>query len=86
MDISSEKNFFPFPEEIITNYYQNCYFMIANKFLGSVGLVQIYLIERNYDLGSFLFCLDIFPHGISFFKKRSFLTGLILPVFLYPLY
>ena len=49
--------------------------MIANKFLGSVGLVQIYLIERNYDLGSFLFCLDIFPHGIAFFKKRSFLTG-----------
>ena len=43
--------------------------MIANKFLGAVGLVHIYLNERDHDLGSFVFCLDIFPDGISFFKK-----------------
>ena len=30
----------------ITNHYQDFYFMIANKFLGAVGLVQMHLIER----------------------------------------
>ena len=27
------------------NHYQDLYFMIINKFLGTVGLVQMHLIE-----------------------------------------
>ena len=54
----------------ITNHYQDFYFMIANKFLGAVGLAQMHLIERDSNLGSSVFCFRyMFPRGISFFKK-----------------
>ena len=44
--------------------------MIANKFLGAVGLVQMHLIERDSNLGSSVFCFRyMFPRGILFFKK-----------------
>ena len=54
----------------ITNHYQDFYFMIANKFLGAVGLVQMHLIEHDSNLGSSVFCFRyMFHRGILFFKK-----------------
>ena len=68
----------------ITNHYQDFYFMIANKFLGAVGLVQMHLIERDSNLGSSVFCFRYIPSWNIIFQEMRF--SLMLLVSLYPLY
>ena len=54
----------------ITNHYQDFYFMIASKFLGAVGLVQMHIIERDRNLEILCYASDIFPHGILFLRNE----------------
>ena len=56
----------------ITNHYQDFYFMIANKFLGAVGLVQMHLIERDSNLGSSVFCFRYIPSWNIIFQEMRF--------------
>ena len=61
--------------------------MIANKFLGAVGLVQMHLIERDSNLGSSVFCFRYIPSWNIIFQEMRFpRSSLMLLVSLYPLY
>ena len=88
MDISREKSVFPmlgfFP---ITNQDQDFYFMIANKFLGAVGLVKMHLIEHECNLGTFVFCFRyILSWNIIFqetrFPNRSYVARIPISILL----
>ena len=47
--------------------------MIADKFLGAVGLVQMHLIEHDSNLVRFVICLKYIPAwNITFQEMRFF--------------
>ena len=46
--------------------------MIANKFLGAVGLAQMHLIERDSNLRSCVFCFRYIPSWKIIFQEMRF--------------
>ena len=61
--------------------------MIANKFIGAVGLVQMHFSERDCNLGRFVFYFSYIPLWNTNFQEIEFsFPDLILPVSPYSLY
>ena len=59
----------------ITNLYHDFYFMIANKFLGAVGLFQMHIIERDSNLESSVFCFRYIPSWNIIFQEMRLPHG-----------
>ena len=51
--------------------------MIAIKFLGAVGLVQMHFIERDCNLGRFVFYFRYIPLWNTNFQEIEFLSRIL---------